>query len=108
MNRHDATAADPKIDLHPKPRAAASMIDRPDSSTRPGASKDGDRAALRVAAPDAKEADEPEAEERLARLSDSLIYPTGILPRLRPRNWSPRKRTRHRRRHRRHRRRAHR
>lgn len=85
------TAGKAKVDLKPKPRAAASMADRPDSSTLrdsaiwPGIAAHVGRTAPPTAAPTVALAPAPKPASRTADLSESLIHAAGILPSLRPR-----------------------
>jgi murein DD-endopeptidase MepM/ murein hydrolase activator NlpD len=82
-----------KVDATPAPRAAASMVDRPDPAAWPG-----------IAALDAKRGNAPTPDRRVAELSQSLIYAAGIEPTLRPRRRYHYRKRHHRRRWRHHRR----
>ncbi len=90
-----------KVDAVPAPRAAASMVDRPDPAAWPGIAAYAKRKAA------TKAADAAKTERRTAALSQSLIYAAGIEPTLRPRRRDHYRKRHHRRRwrhHRRHRR----
>jgi len=89
--------ASAKVDIKPKPRAAASLADRPDSSAWPGTSAWPGLSVAAAKAPKSPTASKPAPEADRPDLSESVTYLTGILPTLRPRKRSYRKRSRARR-----------